>query len=73
MKGLSDNDLMDSDAWRALAKELDSEARYSNPNRAILIENGGNIMLVLLGTHGYSYYYYTAQDAYDDDDAFHFA
>lgn len=70
-KGLSANDLMDSDAWRALAKELDGETKYSNPTRYILSEDGGNVMLVGVGPYSYSYYYYTSQYGLNSSDAFH--
>lgn len=70
-KGLSANDLMDSDAWRALAKELDGENQYYNPTRFILDEDGGHVMLVGVGQSSYSYYYYTGQYGLNSSYAFH--
>lgn len=71
VKGLSNNDLMDSDAWKAMAKELDGEGKYENPTRSILRENGGNVMLVHTGTSQYCYHYYIAQNSVNIDEAFH--
>ncbi len=71
IKRLLQNDLMDQDAWRELGKELDNEIPYSNPSRYILIENGGNIMLVGIGPYSYSYYCYTTQYGLESSQAFH--
>lgn len=71
LKSLPANDLMDSNAWRELGKELDREMFYPNPSRSILIENGGNIMLVGTGPYTYSYYCYTSQYGLESGQAFH--
>lgn len=71
IKGLSKNDLMDSDAWKAMAKELDSELQYDNPSRSILTENGGYVMLIHTGTYSYCYHYYVSQGGLNADEAFH--
>lgn len=71
LKGLSANDLMDSNAWRALAKELDSATPYYNPTRFILDETSGHVMLVGVGQSSYSYYYYTGQYGLNSSYAFH--
>lgn len=71
IKKLKKNDLMDSDAWRELAKELDDALKYYNPTRYILREDGGNVMLAGVGENSYSYYYYTSQYGLNSSEAFH--